>query len=37
MKKKFLSVFLAGAMALTFVACGNSKDNNSNAKNLVEK
>lgn len=33
MKKKFLSVFLAGAMALTFVACGNSKDNNSNAKN----
>lgn len=33
MKKKFLSVFLACAMALTFVACGNNENKNSNANN----
>lgn len=33
MKKKFLSVFLACAMTLTFVACGNNKNSNSSAEN----
>ena len=33
MKKKFLSVFLACAMELTFVACGNNENKNSNANN----
>lgn len=33
MKKKFLSVFLACAMALTFVACGNNENSNSSAEN----
>ncbi|SCI86465.1 Fumarate reductase flavoprotein subunit precursor [uncultured Clostridium sp.] len=33
MKKKFLSVFVACAMALTFVACGNNENNNSSANN----
>ena len=33
MKKKFLSVFLACAMTLTFVACGNNENSNSSAEN----